>query len=197
MVTDLGLRALRVPLPQTQALSDVIESIRNLTPDLVQHLRSHKDDLRKIRWDVLEHLVGECLAQQGFRDVRLVGRDPRNSADIYATWIIDSTGMVFRLFVEVKRWKERVGITVINEVLGAIFAERQRFGWHAGMIVSIGGFSDSERMAASYLSLKGVELKAREYLLRWLENYRPNKNGLWLPAPEKVLPSKLIHRTKQ
>jgi hypothetical protein len=85
---DLGLAALRAPMQPPQALADVVESVKKLTPELIEHLRSRKDDLTKIRWDVFEHLVGEFLAHQGFKDVRLVGRDPRTSADIYATWVI-------------------------------------------------------------------------------------------------------------
>jgi Restriction endonuclease len=102
--------------------------------------------------------------------------------------LLDSSGMVLRIFIEVKRWKDRVGINMINEVLGAMFTERERLGWHAGIIVSTGGFIRNGRFSTPELSLKGLELRAKEDLLLWLDNYRPNKNGLWLPAPERTLP---------
>ena len=96
--------------------------------------------------------------------------------------------MVLRIFVEVKRWKARVGIQVMNEVIGAMLTERERLGWHAGMIVATGGFAHDGRFSAPQLALKGIQLKNKEHLLRWLENYRPNRNGLWLPASEKTIP---------
>ena len=184
---DFGLDALRIPSRASLGLADVVETAEKLTPELVEHLRRQRQDIRKIRWDLFEHLVGEFLAQQGFRDVRLVGRDPRTSADLYATWVIDATGIVLRFFIEVKRWEHRVGITVINEVLGAMLTERERFGWHAGLIIATGGFTKMKKYSPIELSLRGIELKEKNDLLQWLDGYRPNKNGLWLPAPERSL----------
>ncbi|MFI5398065.1 MAG: restriction endonuclease [Candidatus Binatia bacterium] len=186
---ELGLAALRPLREPSLGLADVVESVEKLTPELIEHLRSKRDDIRKIRWDVFEHLVGEFLTHQGFKDVRLVGRDLKTSADIYATWVIDTTGMVLRFFVEVKRWKDTLGINVINEVLGALLTERERIGWHAGLIIAAGGFRQIKKLSRLEISLRGVELKDREDLLRWLDGYRPNRNGLWLPAPERALPA--------
>jgi HJR/Mrr/RecB family endonuclease len=185
---DLALSALRAPRTPPSVLRDVVENTDRLTPELIEHLKTNADDLRKISWNVFEHLIGEFLAHQGFRDVRLVGRDPRTSADLYATWVIDSAGLVIRFFIEVKRWKERVGIGVINEVLGAMFSEREAFGWHASLIVASGGFTDLRKHSQLEVSLRGVDLKGKQDLLRWLKEYRPNKNGLWLPAPERTMP---------
>lgn len=185
---DLGLSALRVNRSPSPAIADAIEKIDRLTPELIAHLRERQDDLRKVRWGVFEHLVGEFLAEQGFRDVRLVGRDPSTSADLYSTLVVDSAGVTVRFFIEVKRWRERVGITVINEVLGAMITERERHGWHAGMIVAIGGFADLRNYSRMQLDLRGVQLKERSDLLRWLSHYRPNANGLWLPNPKRKMP---------
>ncbi len=185
---DLGLQALNVSPPPIE-LYDAIEKIKRLTPDLIGHLKREQSDLTKIRWDVFEHLIGEFLAAQGFRDVRLVGRDPRTSADIYATWIIDSAGLTLRFFVEVKRWRDRVGVQVINEVIGAMLSERERVGWHASIIIATGGFAEPRKFARPELSLRGVDLKDRQDLLRWLDGYKPNKNGLWLPSPPRELPA--------
>lgn len=191
---DLGLDALRIPSRAELGLADVVATAEKLTPELIEHLRQQKDDISKVRWDVFEHLVGEFLTQQGFRDVRLVGRDPRTSADLYATWVIDATGIVLRFFIEVKRWEHRVGITVINEVLGAMLIERETFGWHAGLIIATGGFAKTKKYSPIELSLRGIELKEKNDLLQWLDGYRPNKNGLWLPAPEKSLPERASQR---
>lgn len=188
VAADPDLENFQFPTAPSSSLIDVVSTVRKLSPALIDHLRSKKDDLRKIRWQVFEHLVAEFLTQHGFKDVRLVGRDRQTSADIYATQVVDSTGIVLKVFVEVKRWKDVVGVSVINEVAGAMFIEKEKIGWHAGMIVAVGGFSDIEKISKPGLSLKGLELKDKTDLLRWLDGYTPNKNGLWLPAPKRLLP---------
>lgn len=71
-------------------LIHVIETVKRLTPDLIAYLQSHEIDLDKLRWDVFEHLVAEFFASWGFQDVRLVGRNSKTSADIFAAYFIDS-----------------------------------------------------------------------------------------------------------
>ena len=169
-------------------LVDVVAAAETLTPDLIAHLKSHNDDLDKLQWDVFEHLVGEFLATRGFQDVRLVGRDPKTSADIYAAATYDPLGVKLRFFIEVKRNRNAVGIQVINGVLGAMITERDQFGWHAGLIVSTGGFRRVRKYTPLELSLRGIEMKDKKDLLMWLEDYQPDKNGLWLPNPQRVMP---------
>ena len=164
-------------------LFPVVEKITQLTPDLIEHLRSHSKDLDNLRWDVFERLVAEFFASWGWEDVRLVGRNNKTSADIFAAYILNPLGVKVRYFVEVKRWKHKVGVQIIDQVYGAMLSERQAFGWHAAMIVSVVGFKDFEKYSRETLTLKGVELKDRNDLLMWLKGYKPNKNGLWLPQP--------------
>lgn len=165
----------------------VIETIRRLEPALITHLRKNNDDLNRIHPDVFEHLIAEFLASQGFSDVRLVGRNRRTSADIYAVKFIGAPAFPIKLFVEVKRWKDSVGIEIINQVLGAFLGERERFGWHAAMIVTVGGFKDMEKWTREEMELKGLLLRDREDLLCYLEGYKQNENGLWLPNPRTDL----------
>jgi len=167
----------------TVALTEVVEKITRLTPELIEHLKKHHQDIDKIPWNIFEHLIAEFFVAQGYDDVRLVGRDRATSADIYASHTLDPLGTCLRFFVEVKRIKGLVGVEVINEVLGAMFSERPTFGWHAAIIVSTGGFRRIRKFSKHEISYRGLELKDRNDLLRWLNNYRPNKNGLWLPYP--------------
>ncbi|HEV2863176.1 MAG TPA: restriction endonuclease [Pyrinomonadaceae bacterium] len=164
-------------------LLPVIEKATRLTPALIEHLRSHSEDLENLRWDVFEGLVAEFFASWGWEDVRLVGRNSKTSADIFAAYILNPLGVKIRYFVEVKRWKRKVGVQIIDQVYGAMISERQAFGWHAAMIVSLVGFKDFEKYSRETLILKGVELKDRNDLLMWLKGYKPNKSGLWLPQP--------------
>lgn len=100
---------------------------------------------------------------------------------------INPLGIENRIFVEVKRWREKVGIGVINQVLGAFLSEKEKFGWHAAIIVTVAGFTDFEKWTKTELSLKGLELKDKTDLTRWLNDYRECENGLWLPNPPKLV----------
>lgn len=165
-------------------LTEVIGTVSKLTPELVDHLRRREDDLIKLPPKIFEHLVAEFFASWGFEDVRLVGRNPKTSADIFAARKIHQLGISVRYFVEVKRWKHKIGVEVIDRVYGAMLSERPHFGWNAALIVSLVGFKDFKKYDRQSLALKGVDLKEREDLLRWLKDYKPNSNGLWLPNPK-------------
>jgi hypothetical protein len=171
-----GLEPPRVPAD----ITPVIEKIKRLTPALIDHLKTHEEDIRRIHWRVFEHLIAEFFASWGFHDVRLVGRNARTSADIYAATVLKPLEVEHRYFIEVKRWKDKVGIDVINQVLGAFIGERDRYGWHAAMIVTVEGFTDFEKWNREELKMKGIELREKQDLLRWLRDYKQNENGLWL-----------------
>ena len=171
------------------ALTGVVEQVTQLTPELIEHLRTHEQDIQVIPWDVFEHLIAEFFCARGYDDVRLVGRDPTTSADVYAAHAKDPLGTQLRFFVEIKRTQKALGIQVINEVLGAVISERPAHGWHAAIIVSTGGFKNLRKFSKHELSYRGLELKDREDLLYWLHDYRPNKNGLWLPHPLREIPT--------
>lgn len=173
--------------PYTAELTYVIEKIKRLTPELIAHLRRHDEDLLKVQPRVFEHLVAEFFASWGFKDVRLVGTNPRSSADIYVAQVVNPLGIEHRYFIEVKRWKHKVGIEVINQVLGAMIGEKEQFGWHAAMIVTVAGFTEFEKWNKEQLKLKGIELKDRDDLLRWLKEYKESESGLWLPEPPTLL----------
>jgi hypothetical protein len=178
-----GVKPLKAPTELTEA----IEKIKQLTPELIAHLRNHEDDLIKVNPRVFEHLIAEFFASWGFDDVRLVGTNPRTSADIYVVKTVNPLGIEFRYFIEVKRWKDKVGIEVINQVLGAMIGEKEQFGWHAAMIVSVGGFAEFEKWDRQQLKLKGIELKDKQDLLKWLQDYKESSSGLWLPDPPKLI----------
>jgi len=164
----------------------VIQTFQKLEPDLISHLKRQSDDLVNINPLLFEHLFAEFLAAQGFDDVRLVGRNAKTSADIFAAKFIPAD-IPIRIFVEVKRWKHTIGIEVINQVLGAFLGERERFGWNAALIVTVGGFKEFEKWSREELALKGLHLQDRDDLLRYLDGYKQHANGLWLPNPRTDL----------
>lgn len=165
----------------------IIETINQLTPELIAHLKKKSSDLNKLHWSVFEHLVAEFFASWGFDEVKLVGRSKETSADIFAAYVINPAGIKQKLFIEVKKWKTKIGIEVINQVLGAMISERERFGWHAAMIVTVVGYKDLEKWTRQELAYKGVDLKDKEDLTMWLNDYEHHKGGLWLPKPTMEL----------
>lgn len=108
-------------------LVPVIEKFKTLEPSLIAHLQRQNDDLIKIHPIVFEHLIAEFLASRGFTDVRLVGRNPKTSADIFAMHFNAALNIPQTYFIEVKRWREKIGIQVIDEVWGALLTERERW----------------------------------------------------------------------
>jgi hypothetical protein len=184
-IKEFGREVLRDALGEKETVANIfvpkaIEEISEVRLELLDRLRSRVDDLQKLRSDVVERVVAELLASRGFHDVRWVGRNPRTSADIIAAQYLHA-GRKRVYFVEVKRWKERVGVQVIDHVYGAMLAERPRMGWHAAMVVSLYGFKSFRKYSREDLLHMGVNLKGRDDLVHWLKEYRPSPNGLWLP----------------
>lgn len=165
--------------------SEAIEAFRELKPDLIKHLQRHGEDLAKIRPDVFEQLVGELLRSTGWEDIRFVGRNPRTSADIFAGHYTPGGLGQHRMFVEVKRWRKRIGVEVFNQVLGAMISEREDFGWHSALIVALGGASDTRKYDRDQWRRKGLEVKDKEDLMHWLRDYKPNTEGLWVRRQEE------------
>ena len=169
-------------------VQQAVETIRQLTPELISHLRKSSTDLVAVHWSVFEHLVAELLVSSGFHDVRLVGRNATSAADIFAAYKIGPLASSIRYFIEVKRWRDRVGVEIVDRVYGAMLAERALHGWHAALIVSVVGFADFKKYSRPTLRNMGVELKDRSDIEGWLADYKPDRNGLLLPFPKKDLP---------
>ena len=173
--------------PTPAELNEAIETVKKLTPELIRYLKSHEQDLLKIDPYVFEHLVGEFLVQMGFQDVWLVGKEWKTSADIYAVEKVNALGVRIRYFVEVKREKNKIGVDVIDKVYGAMIGERTKYGWNAAMIVSVVGFTNIKKYSPAEIERMGIYLKDQDEILKWLRAYQPNKDGLWLPDPNKKL----------
>ena len=170
----------------TSQLLETVSEVRRLTPQLIKHLQENTDDIVNLRWEVFEELVAEVFAQWGFEEVRLVGRDSRTSADILAVQKQEGPGVRLKYFVEVKRTQERIGVGVIDRVLGAVLNERMNWGWHLGMIVSTAGYRDYEKYTREELELRGLHLRDKDDVVQWLQDYTPSDKGLWLPPDFRV-----------
>jgi DNA-binding MarR family transcriptional regulator len=184
----LTTRVRRPSRESVAVVTDAVEKCSKLNPQLLTHLKTHTSDLRKLHWDVFEHLVGEFLASSGFEDIRLVGRDPSTSADIAALFVVPKIGTRIRYFIEVKQWHNKVGIRVIDEILGAMLSERDRFGWTVGMLVAPECVRDFRKFKThAEIERKGLFIKQEQDILQWLANYQPDREGLWLPTPKRSM----------
>ena len=57
------------------------------------------------------------------------------------------------------------------------------------------GFKKIRNYSKTELDLRGVWLKDRDALLRWIADYRPNDQGLWLPSPMRKISSCVLNET--
>lgn len=188
-LTEVAADFMRIALtPPHFSVEETLQQVRELTPDLIAYLKQHESDLIKLNWEIFEHLIAEFFAGWGFSMVRLVGKTITPAADIFAVEKRLSTGGTWRYFIEVKRWRERVGIEVVDRVYGAMLRERDKWGWHVAMICSVAGFADFRATDTRELRLRGVELRGKEDICEWLRAYRPSKSGLWLPKSDAMKP---------
>ena len=172
--------------PHTAAAAIIATSLvtkaEELSPELIAHLQQHSDEIDAVAPELFEHLVAELMAGVGWQDVRLVGRNPQTHADILALHYTPGPSPIpVRFFVEVKRWKKKIGIEVIHEVQGAMISERERHGWHAALIVSLGGVKGLRTLSPRDLRARGIEVRDKHDILGWLTDYKPNADGLWVP----------------
>ena len=98
------------------------------------------------------------------------------------------------MFVETKRWKDRVGVEVIDRVYGAFLGEKTTFGWHIAMVVTVSGFTEMDKYTPEQLRMMRISLKDGDDIRRWLKDYRFNQSGLWLRVQKVLTPyNHVIH----
>jgi len=51
----------------------------------------------------------------------------------------------------------------------------------SGIAEELGGAADTRKFSRDEWRAKGLEVKDRSDLNRWLDSYRPSREGLWLP----------------
>ncbi|NVK63131.1 MAG: restriction endonuclease [Flavobacteriales bacterium] len=158
---------------------EIISEVKNLSPELLNYLIKNRPDLRLLHWKTTEQLVAEFFASWGY-NTELVGKNSYTSADIIAIRPNDLSNIGFKCYIEVKNTKQKVGIEVINQLIGAISSERLLNGYHVGMIVSISGFKDVNKWSPDQLKYLGVEMRDSTDVNNWLDNYQFSDSGLWL-----------------
>lgn len=175
--------------PTLQWIGEAIEHVECLEPALIRHLQDHDEDLQKVPWEVLEHLVAEFYAREGWLDVRLVGRDQRTGADVFVSGKRGDPAAP-TLFIEVKqRTQGKLGIEVVGTAAGMMWLERSRYGWDRAVIIAPSGFKRFRQFTPESLHLLGVDVLGGEEVRSMLASYVPNDRGLYLPNPKRNMPS--------
>ena len=178
LVALANLRSVAVFIPD-----ELLRGITELDQRVISLLKSDPGALDSLDPFLLEELIAEIMASWGWK-VQLVANQGNTGADILALTKPLADGAPVLFFVEVKRWRRRVGIEVIDRVLGAM--SRQQPEPHVGMIVSLSGFKrfrDGRYWTIAEREYKRIRLRGREDIIDWLRAYSFRESGgLWLPA---------------
>lgn len=168
--------------PEVIIPSDLFDGLKEVNLRIIEYLQKHPYEIDKISPFLFEDLVAEVMASWGW-DVELVANKSSIGADILATTKTFGDCDPILYFVEIKKMKDKVGIEIIDRILGAM--TRHRPEPHVGMIVSLSGFKnirDQRHWNIEKREYKRVRLKGRDDIVEWLRDYKPtSKGGLWLP----------------
>jgi superfamily II DNA or RNA helicase len=107
------------------------------------------ESLRYVSWQAFERLVLRLLLLEGFDGARLVGQSGDKGADIVA----HKEGK--RWLFQVKRWKARSGIAVVDRTFDAL----QTYRAEIPVIVSLNGFDDAARAHQQRLLMERYPLQ--------------------------------------
>ena len=114
--------------------------------------------LSAISWQAFERVVCRLLLLEGYDGVRLVGQTSDHGADVIA----HKHGK--RWLFQIKRWKNKLGLAVLDETLEALRVYRAAIP----VVVALNGFDDPAREHQRVLISRGVPMQLwdRSELLR-------------------------------
>ncbi len=117
-----------------------------LAYDIAQHNREVQRKLlarlRQMTPDVFEELIAELLVALGFEDVQLTSYSRDGGIDVRGTLVVGDV-IRTRMAVQVKRWKNNVGATVVQQVRGSLGTHEQ------GLIITTSGFGKRAKEEAA------------------------------------------------
>lgn len=117
-----------------------------------------EQSLASISWQAFERVVCRLLIAEGYEGVRLVGQTSDHGADVIA----HKHGN--RWLFQIKRWKNKLGIPVLDETLESLRVYRAAIP----VVVALNGFDDQAREHQRVLLSRGVPMQLwdRSDLLR-------------------------------
>lgn len=105
--------------------------------------------LASVSWQAFERVVCRLLPIEGYEGVRLVGQSSDHGADIIA----HRNGK--RWLFQIKRWKGKVGVAILDETMEALRVYRAAIP----VVVSLNGFDDQVHEHQRVLLSRGVPLQ--------------------------------------
>lgn len=112
--------------------------------------------------EVFEKIVGHILSFRGLKIVELGGRRPDGGIDLIA----ERVGGGAPMGVQVKKyWRERIGVALLREFLGAL----RDGGYDGGIFVTLKGFS---REASDFAIRNNIELWDEKVIQTELDSHR-------------------------
>ncbi len=110
----------------------------------------NEESLKQGTWQAFERVVYRLLLHEGFEGIRLVGHTGDQGADLLA----HRFGK--RWLFQVKHWKSRVGLEVVDRTLEA----QRTYKAQVPVLVALSGFDDAVREQQRVLLSRGVPLLA-------------------------------------
>lgn len=98
--------------------------------------------LREMAPEAFEDLIAELLVALGFEDVQLTSYSKDGGIDVRGTLVVGEA-IRTRMAVQVKRWQNNVGATVVQQVRGSLGTHEQ------GLIITTSGFGKRARAEAA------------------------------------------------
>jgi restriction endonuclease Mrr len=172
------MREQLIPLSQSE-----IETLRTLTSELMLFLQVEPEAMKRMHWSAFQELVWEKFACDGYH-VTDVSRIKNSGGDLVA--VQQEDGKQVRHLIECKRYKDKIGMAIFNQVIGAADnAETQHV-----FLVTSSDFTASVRAAAQERELLSaqsdrqaqfknimVDLVNGKRLVEWLREYKVRVDG--------------------
>jgi hypothetical protein len=162
---------------------ELIRVVEIITNELIEHLKSHPEEMNNIRPRQFEELIAEILASYGW-DVQLTPETQDGGYDIFAI-SKDNAGVQTSWIIECKKYAphRKVGVDIARSLFGV----KGDLNVGMSMLATTSHFTKGVKKYKA--SRYDLELKDYEGVLEWVNEYRPNPNGrLYLKGNRLVVP---------
>jgi len=180
-----SIAAMRNLYNAQQSPEHVIEVVGVITSELINYLKKHPKALYEIKPRQFEELIAEILASYGWQ-VDLTPSTRDGGYDIYAISPISGKETTSWI-IECKKYapENKVGVDLVR----ALYGLRMDLQIANAMLATTSYFSrDARAYKASRYDLK---LHDYEGVLEWINQYRPNPNGiLYIKDNRLIVPGK-------
>ena len=169
---------------QPTFLAELVELVNLASAELIKFLKTHPHELDKLGSRQFEELIAEILASYKW-DVQLTPATRDGGYDIFAI-NKDISGLQQSWIIECKKYREdrKVGVDIVRQ----LFSVKDDLRVGNALLATTSHFTAGvEKYKDSRYDL---ELKDREGILRWIDEYHPKKGGLYLRDSGLKLPGK-------